>query len=155
MLAVPVRSGRGTGSLRERSPGVWEVRVVVGFDVGAGRSLQRSFTVHGDAKLAELRRRELVDLWGITRLALPTEGARLTVGELLDRYQRAAHLWKPATAVSHASVLRGLAADPIAGRRLVTLCAGDARAAICRWQDGGASVATVSGRWLVLRSAMS
>jgi hypothetical protein len=117
--------------------------------------VQRSFTVHGDADFAELRRRELVDSWGVTRVALPSEGARLTVGELLDRYRRAPHLWKPATAVSHASVLQSLIADPIAGRRLLTLGAGDARAAISRWQEAGVSVATVSGRWLVLRSAMS
>ncbi len=32
---------------------------------------------------------------------------------------------------------------------------GDVRAAICRWQAAGLSVATVSARWLVLRSAMS
>jgi integrase len=37
----------------------------------------------------------------------------------------------------------------------LTLGFGDARAAISRWQEDGASVATVSGRWLVLRSAMS
>jgi hypothetical protein len=27
---------------------VWEVRVVVGFDPARARSIQRSFTVHGD-----------------------------------------------------------------------------------------------------------
>jgi hypothetical protein len=31
---VERRSKRGAGSLRERSPGVWEIRVVVGFDPG-------------------------------------------------------------------------------------------------------------------------
>jgi hypothetical protein len=46
------RSERGTGSLRERSLGVREVRVVVGFDPARRRSIQRSFTVHGDAALA-------------------------------------------------------------------------------------------------------
>lgn len=56
------RARRGTGSVRERSPGVWEIRVVVGFDIVRGRSVQRSFTVRGDAVFAEQRRRELVEI---------------------------------------------------------------------------------------------
>ena len=46
------RSKRGTGTARERRPGVWEVRIVVGFGPARGRSIQRSFTVHADAELA-------------------------------------------------------------------------------------------------------
>jgi hypothetical protein len=144
---VEGRSKRGTGSLRERSPGVWEIRVVVGFDPGNGRSCQRSFSVHGDAEYAQRRRRELVDLWGVSRVAITSEGARLTTADLLDRYRRAPHLWKPATMISHASVLKALVADPIGRRRLINLTAGDVRAAISRWQAEDLSVATVSGRW--------
>jgi hypothetical protein len=62
------RAKRGTGSIRQRSPGVWEVRIVVGFDAVRGRSVQRSFTVHGDADFAERRRRELIDDYGVTRI---------------------------------------------------------------------------------------
>jgi hypothetical protein len=47
------RTKRGTGSIRERLPGVWEIRVVVGFDPVHARSVQRSFTVHGDEEAAE------------------------------------------------------------------------------------------------------
>jgi hypothetical protein len=54
------RSRRGTDSLRGRSPGVWEIRVVVGCNPGDGRSSQRSFTFHGDAEFAEWQRPELV-----------------------------------------------------------------------------------------------
>jgi hypothetical protein len=61
------RSKRGTGSLRQRSPGVWEVRVVVGSGPARGRSIQRSFTVHGDAALAGRARRELVAEYGSAR----------------------------------------------------------------------------------------
>ena len=116
---------------------------------------QRSFTIHGDAEYAQRQRRELVDLWGVTRVAITSEGAQLTTADLLDRYGRAPHLWKPATVISHASVLKALVADPIGRRRLINLTAGDARAAISRWQAEGLSVPTVSGRWLVLRSALS
>ena len=56
----PSRARRGEGSLRKRLPGVWEVRVVIGFDPVLGRSAQRSFTVHGDEEFAQRRRAELV-----------------------------------------------------------------------------------------------
>ena len=56
--------------------------MVVGFDPGNGRSCQRSFSVHGDAGYADRRRRELVDLWGVTRVAITSEGARLTTADL-------------------------------------------------------------------------
>jgi hypothetical protein len=80
---------------------VWEIRVVVGFDAVRGRSVQRSFTVRGDAVFAAQRRRELVDDHGVARVDFATAGARSTVGELLERFFDAPHLWKPATVVSH------------------------------------------------------
>jgi len=149
------RAKRGTGSIRERLPGVWEIRVVVGFDPLHARSVQRSFTVRGDGELAERRRRELVDDYGVSRVAFTTEAAGLTVAELMERFIDAPHLWKPATVVSHRPVVRALIGDPIGRRRLVTMTAGDVRAAIGRWQADGLSVPTVSSRWLVLRSAIS
>ena len=149
------RQGRGSGSIRERSPGVWEVRVVVGFDPVHGRSVQRSFTIRGDAVFAHARRRELADDFGVTRVSFTCAGAQLRVGELLERFFAAPQLWAPATVASHRWVVRGLLDDGLARRRLVTLTAGDVRATIARWQEAGVSVATVSGRWLVLRSALS
>src|SRR5690242_10567434 len=91
------RSKRGTGSLRERSPGAWEVRVVVGFDPGRGRSIQRSFTVRGDAMLAARARRDLVAEYGSTRVGISHTASAVTVGELLHSYLGSAQLWKPAT----------------------------------------------------------
>lgn len=64
-LASRRRAARGSGSIGERSPGVFEVRVVVGRDPATGLSVQRSFTVRGDASHAEARRRELVADFGI------------------------------------------------------------------------------------------
>jgi integrase len=134
---------------------MWEIRVVVGFDAVRGRSVQRSFTIHGDAEFAERRRREFIDDYGVTRVDFASAGARLTLGELLERFFVAPHLWKPATVVSHRPVVQALVADPLARRRLVVLTVGDVRAAIARWQAAGLSVPTVSARWLVLRSALS
>jgi hypothetical protein len=115
MAASIDRAKRGTGSIRERLPGVWEIRVVVGFDPIHSRSVQRSFTVHGDKEAAEQRRRELVDDFGISRIAFASEASRLTVAELLERFLAAPHLWKPATVASHQHVIRALVEDPWAG----------------------------------------
>lgn len=60
--------------------------MVVAFDAVRGRSVQRSFTVHGDFGFAEERRRELVGDYGVTRVDFTTAGARLTVWELLKRF---------------------------------------------------------------------
>jgi integrase len=155
MTVLLERTKRGTGSIRERTPGVWEIRVVVGFDPVHVRSVQRSFTVHGDKVTAELRRRELVDDFGISRVVFASEASRLSVGELLERFFAAPHLWKPATISSHSYVIRSLVGDSLTLRHLIALTPGDVRAAICRWQAAGLSVSTVSARWLVLRSALS
>lgn len=149
-----MRARRGTGSLRERSPGVWEVRVVVGFDPAHGRSVQRSFTVHGDEARAQQRRRELVEDYGVDRVG-SSDIPGLNVGELLERFMVGPHLWKPATYASHRHVVAGLVPDPLARHPVLRLRAGAVRAAVLRWQACGLSVAVVSGRWLVLRSAIS
>ena len=52
-------AARGLGSLRERRPGVWEIRVAAGTDPVTGRTLQRSVTFHGTAGEAEVYRSEL------------------------------------------------------------------------------------------------
>jgi hypothetical protein len=49
----------------ERSPGVFEIRIVVGREPVTGVSVQRSFTVRGDGAHAEARRRELVADYGL------------------------------------------------------------------------------------------
>ena len=129
--------------------------MVVGFDPVHARSVQRSFTVHGDEEAAEQRRRELVDDFGISRVAFASEASRFSVGELLEQFFAAPHLWKPATVSSHSHVIRSLVVDSLARRRLIALTGGDVQAAICRWQAAGLSVSTVSARWLILRSALS
>ena len=88
---VAPRAARGSGSIRERSPGVFEVRVVIGRDPASGGSVQRSFTIRGDAERAEQRRRELVADFGIDPTLLHVSG--LTVRELLTRWVRAGHSW--------------------------------------------------------------
>ena len=49
----------GQGSLRERRPGVFEIRIAVGVDLVSGRTIQRSFWFHGTPEEAEERRSAL------------------------------------------------------------------------------------------------
>jgi hypothetical protein len=149
------RATRGSGSARERRPGVWEVRVVVGFDAGRSRSVQKSFTVYGDHAAAARRRAELVEAFGVRRVERSAAAATLTLGELLERYVEAPHAWAPASLASARYVVGTLSVDRVAGERLVVFTPGVAQQAIRRWQQAGVSVATVSARWLVIRSALS
>jgi integrase len=149
------RSERGTGSVRERSPGVWEVRVVVGFDPARARSIQRSFTVHGDAALAGTARRDLVAEYGSARSDIRRTASAVTLRELLEGYMDSAQLWKPATVTSHRHVVSALLHDPLCHCRLQSLTPAVVRAAICRWRGDGVSVPKVSARWLLLRAAVS
>lgn len=141
--------------MRERRPGVWEVRIVVAFDAQRGRSVQKSFTVYGDPVAVARRRRELVAAFGIRRIEMSALAATLRLGELLQQYVAAPHAWAPASRASARFVVRSLAADALAAERLVTLTPSVVQAAIGRWQQTGASVPTVSARWLVVRSALS
>jgi hypothetical protein len=134
---------------------VREVRVVIGFGPARGRSIQRSFTVHGDAALAGRARRELVAEYGSARSDVRCTASPVTAGELLQGYLGSAQLWKPATATSHRHVVSTLAGDPLCRCRLQALTPAVMRAAICRWRGEGVSVPKVPARWLLLRSAVS
>jgi len=134
---------------------VWEVRVVAGHGPARGRSIQRSFTVRGDAALAGQARRELVAEYGSARDDIRRSASVVTVGELLEGYLGSAQLWKPATITSHRHVVSALLNDPLCHCRLQSLTPAVMRAAICRWCGEGVSVPRVSARWLLLRGAVS
>ena len=146
-------SAWGAGSLRERRPGVWEIRVAIGIDPVSGRTVQRSFVFHGDGEEAALRRQELAAEWAARR-AVRRSAPFLTVGELLERWIGAHHDWRPATWIGARSNVKALRADPLARRRVSTLTPEVVRAAMASWTAAGASVAVVSGRFRVLRSAL-
>jgi integrase len=141
--------------MRERRPGVWEIRVVVANDQLTGRSVQRSFTVRGDREVVEARRRDLVERFGLDRGALYCESARWSVAELLDRWASAEHQWRPATRASHVSVVRYLRTDRLGGMGLAALAPRHVEDAFARWRAAGGSVALVWRRWAVLHSALA
>jgi hypothetical protein len=55
------------GSLRERRPGVWEIRVAIVVDPVTGRTVQRSVMFHGSAADAETYRADLAEEYAARR----------------------------------------------------------------------------------------
>ena len=149
-----MRARRGTGSLRERSPGVWEIA-----SLSASTLLTGSVCSVRSPCMATRRGHSAgAANWSTTTGSTGSghlTSAGLNVAELLARFMAGPHLWKPATYASHHHVVDDVIADRLARRPLLTLTPGTVRAAIVRWQSCGSSVATVSARRLVLRSALS
>lgn len=144
---------RGAGSLRQRRPGVWEVRVAVGPDPMTGRSRVRSVTVYGDRDAAESARRH----WAAT--AELVRGSRrsrpnITVTELLRLWFDADHSWKPSTISDYRCIVRYLTRDPIGRRRAVDMTPTVVDAFCRHWLDTGWHQPTVSNRFRILRSAL-
>ena len=141
------RRRRGGGTQRERRPGVWEVRVPTGEQVG-GQARQRSYIVHGSAADAAALQARLV-----ATPAVPAP-AVITVGELLGLWLAADQPWKPSTLVGYTSVVRSLRRDRLAGVRVAALTPLLLRETLHRWSLEGVSEAVAGARFRVLRSAV-
>jgi integrase len=147
-------TGWGSGSIRERRPGVWEIRVAAGTNPVTGRTLQRSVTFRGSERDANVYRRELAAEY-VARRSVATAAPMLTIAELLERWLHADQPWKPSTRVGYRSNARFLGAEPTLGQsRVVSLTPRDVRRAFARWEGDGASVSVIGGRFRVLRAAV-
>jgi integrase len=146
-------AARGTGTKRERRPGVWEIRVAAGTDPVTGRTIQRSVTFHGTETDADTYRVELAGEYAARR-SIARAAPLLTVGDLLDRWLAADHPWKPSTWSSHRSNARFLSADKLASTRVTTLTPQRVRDTLVRWEADGATLSVRAGRFRVLRSAI-
>jgi hypothetical protein len=125
-------ASKGMGSLRERRPGVWEIRVAVGSDPVTGRVIQRSVTFYGAAAEAEQYRAELAGEYALRRGAARA-APMLTVGELLERWLAADHSWRPSTWAGYQSNASYLTADrDLAGMRVVSLTPRQLRTSFAR-----------------------
>jgi hypothetical protein len=94
-------------TIREKRPGVFEVREFVGRDA-KGRPKQLSRTVHGTIKDARKLASELT-----VRPSTP-EGASSTLGELLDLWAAAnGAFWAPSSAQHYQSRMQLVQVDPI------------------------------------------
>lgn len=143
---------RGSGSIRQRRPGVWEIRVAAGTDPVTGRTLQRSVTFRGSEPDAYDYRQELAAEY-VARRSVTKAAPMLTIAELLQRWLSADQPWRPSTTIGYRSNARFLGADiTLAGTRAVSLTPRDVRRAFARWERDGASRAVIGGRFRVLRA---
>lgn len=149
-----MNSRRGCGSLRERRPGVWEVRVALGADPVSGRSRVRSLTVHGDRQVAALARTRWAEEADRIRLRGHAR-AGLTVADLLADWLAAEHGWRPSTLAGNRSAAGYVARDRLGGRAVTDVTPKVVRAACAAWREGGWTDPTIYARIRVLRSAIS
>ncbi len=135
-------------TIRERSPGVWEVRTFAGRD-GKGRPTQVSKTVRGG-------RRDANKVAAGMTLTSATASAKVTVGQLLDLWvDQQASSWAPSTEQNQRSRVRLVKADPIAGVPLVRLTAVDVDRWHARLARGGVGEGSIRNQHLVLRAAVT
>ncbi|MGI8753639.1 MAG: tyrosine-type recombinase/integrase [Acidimicrobiales bacterium] len=134
-------------TLRERRPGVWEVRVFSGTDA-AGRPTQVSRTVRGTKKDARRVAAELT--------LKPSNAAGRTVGDLLAAWLEVnADTWAPSTRRDQTSRAERIRTDPIGRLPLARLAPAD----IDRWHGrlrrAGVGEAALRNRHVVLRAALA
>jgi integrase len=135
-------------TIRERKPGVWEVRAFTGRD-GGGRPTQVSRTVRGTKNDAKRVAAELT-------LRPATASARMTMGELLDLWvDQQAALWSPATARDQRSRVGLVKADAIASVPLVRLTAVDVDRWHARLERSDVGEGSLRNQHLVLRAAVT
>lgn len=135
-------------SIRERGPGVFEVRGFVGRDQ-SGRPKQVSRTVRGTKRDAKRAAAELD-----SRPA--SVGSKHTVAEILDLWvQRNTATWAPSTSRDQRSRVASVQADAIARTPLARLTAVDVDHWHTRLRASGAGEGTIRNQHLVLRAAVT
>ena len=136
------------GSKRERSPGVWELRVHL------GRNRYRSRTFHGGSRAADRALRalevELADVDPDRR-----GGDQVTVGEWVEEwFARESPEWSPtSTATARSLINNHIAGSPISRQRLADVRLADVERWLRRLRDRGLAPASQIRAFNVLRSA--
>ena len=88
------------GSLRQRGPGSWQLRVYLGVDADTGTERWATKTVHGSRRHATAVLREFVEEAGYARLRAGT------VADLLDRWlAHASPGWSTSTLRQNRSII--------------------------------------------------
>lgn len=136
-------------TLREKRPGVWEVRVFTGSDA-RGRPTQLSRTVHGGKRDAL---RVAAELEVGPGRASP---ARRDVSDVLDAWvQQNLDTWAPSSARDQQSRVRAIKKDQIARLPLARLTVGDVERWHTRMRKAGLMDAGIKNLHGVLRAALS
>jgi len=135
-------------SIRERKPGVWEVRVFVGEDE-KGRPKQVSRTVRGTKRTAQKFAAELT-----VTPPPPSEGH--TVADALDAWlETNTPTWVPSTVRDQTSRASLVKADKIARTVVDRLSVADVDRWHARLRDRGVGESSIRNQHLVLRAALS
>jgi integrase len=139
------------GSIRERSPGVWQLRVFVGRDE-LGKPKHQTRTVRGGKRVAERELARFLTEMSDGKVSKPgTE----TVGEFLDRWlaQVSSHR-SPTTVRGYKSHIAQTKAQ-IGSVRLDKLTAQHLDQAYSAWLNAGKSMGTVRHRHNVIGAALA
>ncbi|MGD9704240.1 MAG: tyrosine-type recombinase/integrase [Acidimicrobiia bacterium] len=136
-------------TIREKRPGVWEVRVFTGSDA-RGRPTQMSRTVHGGKRDAQRLAAQLEASGG------KAKPAGRSVGDVLDEWvKQNLDTWAPSSARDQQSRVRSIKKDPIARLPLARLTVADVERWHTRLRAGGMADPGIKNQHGVLRAALS
>jgi integrase len=135
-------------TLRERSPGVWEIRVFTGRD-RTGRPRQVSRTIRGSRRVAEKAAAALM-------ADTPGPEGKRSVAELLTLWQELHRdRWAASTVRNQASRARLVASGPLGSRRVASVKVEDVDRWVLRMRAQGVGAASIHNQLMVLRAAMA
>ena len=148
---------RGTGSIRERSPGHYELRA---YNPVTGKQVTRTFHAPRPEKGSGIRaaRAELAKLVAeVAEGKYDLDGHKATVAELLEDWlsQRAPVGRSPTTLHDSAASARRIKVSAIGTKMVARLTTRDIDLAYSRWRAEGMTAATVLHHHRVLRAALS
>jgi integrase len=135
-------------TIREKQPGVWEIRVFTGRDE-RGRPTQTSRTVRGTKRDAQRKAAELT-------MRAPTSAAGRTVADALDAWVAAnTATWSASSKRDQASRAKLVKADRIAEIKLARLSVAEVERWHARLRDAGVGEASIRNRHQALRAALT
>jgi integrase len=136
-------------TIREKRPGVWEVRVFTGADA-RGRPTQMSRTVHGGKRDAQRLAAQLEAAGG------KAKPAGRSVSDVLDEWvKQNLDTWAPSSARDQQSRVKSLKKDQIARLPLTRLTVADIERWHTRLRASGMADAGIKNQHGVLRAALS
>jgi integrase len=135
-------------TLRERKPGVWEIRVFTGRD-SSGRPTQISRTVRGT-------KREAQRVAATLESRPPSNAAGRTVTDVLTAWRDVNQpVWAESTRRDYESRIAQIESDPIAAMPVARLGVADVERWHARMRKTGVGEAAIRGRHSVLRAALA
>jgi len=135
-------------TVRERKPGVWEIRVFTGRDA-SGRPTQISKTVRGT-------KREAQRVAATLEARPPSNAAGRTVTDVLSAWRDVNQpVWAESTRRDYESRIARIESDPIAEMPVARLRVADVERWHARMRKTGVGEAAIRGRHSVLRAALT